>query len=75
MMGKLSRTRLKILGVLNGFPDDRQRDMKHRLRTEPVYRTEVATSLAARFLKDEVLPSEAEVSRAKVTLETWFLAQ
>lgn len=74
VMGKLSRCRLKMLEVLNKLPDEEQRRLKLVFRDSEAERTRYASSLAARFLKDSVVPSAAEVARALTTLETWYLA-
>jgi len=72
-MGKLSWTRLKIVQVMNNLPDEEKRRLKLLFRDNEAERTKYATNLAARFLKDTVVPSAAEVTRAEAAVEAWYL--
>src|SRR6185312_264489 len=73
VMGKLSRTRLKIVQAMNNLPEEEKRRLKLLFRDNEAERTKYATSLAARFLKETVVPSAAEITRSEATVGTWNL--
>lgn len=72
-MGRLSRERLKIRKILNSLPAAEQRETKLRLQQDIAYRNQAATAFACRFIKGQVLASEAEVTRARMSVENWSL--
>ena len=61
-MGKLSRTRLKILRVLQDLPQAEAINVKLRIRTEEAYKMELAKCFACRYLHDALMPSQAEIA-------------
>lgn len=61
------------MAVLNALPDDEKARLKVTLRDNEVERKKYATSLASRFLKETLVPTEAEIARAQVALEKWYL--
>lgn len=71
-MGRLSRTRLRMLQVLKNPPQDEAINLKLRLRSEEEYKIKVATAFACRELSDMILPTQAEITRAIETLELWY---
>lgn len=74
VMGKLSRNRLYMEGVLNSLPNGERNELKERLRIDIPHRATIASHLAIRKLKHQVLPTDAQLQRAKATLEKWYLA-
>jgi len=62
-----------MLQVLNNLPNDEKLRLKLLLRNNEDERTRYATSLAARFLKDSVVATAAEITRSQATLEMWYL--
>jgi hypothetical protein len=71
-MGKLSRGRLAIYKLLNGQSPADKEAMKKKANLEPDYVKDVARLLAAKQSK-LVIPTDAEVHRARVSFEQWFL--
>lgn len=71
-MGRLSRARLKILAVLKALPQAEAIGVKLRLRNDEQYKMDVARAFACRGLKDTILPTQAEIARAALTLEVFY---